>query len=97
MTSAIADAKEGEIATTRAEVRAEAFREAAEWCAQKVAAVREVTRDCRKEAIALKERGEDWSEAFQRECLSDSRRGAFSDAERHFRALAAAEKDASAP
>ncbi len=74
-------------------VRREALAEAARWLAQKVADVREVTRDCRREAIALKAAGKDWQDAFQRECLSASRCGGFADAEAHFRALATGGSD----
>lgn len=76
-----------------AAIRAEALREAADWLASKVADVRVVTLDCRREAIALKAAGKDWKDAFDRECLSSSRCSGFTDAEEHFRALASKEPD----
>lgn len=76
------------IRADRAAVRAEALWEAADWLASKVYDVREVTRDCRQEAIALKAAGKDWKDAFNRECLSDARCSGFRDAEEHIRALA---------
>lgn len=75
-----------------AAVRREALAEAAAWCAQKADDVREVTRDCRREAIALKASGKDWKDAFDRECLSSSRCSGFEDAEKHFRVLAESEE-----
>lgn len=70
------------------QVREAALAEAAEWLAAKVQEVREVTRDCRREVIALREAGKEWSDAFHRECLSDARCSGFRDAEEHIRALA---------
>lgn len=76
-----------------AAIRAEALREVVAWLASKVADVRVVTRDCRREAIALKAAGKDWKDAFDRECLSSARCSGFADAEEHFRALADEESD----
>lgn len=76
-----------------AAVRREALLAAADWLAGKVRDVSEVTRDCRREAVALKESGKEWQDAFHRECLSDARCGGFRDAEEHIRALATGAPD----